>query len=418
MQLNDAIKRFKSFLLSVTFSPDPQYTPWMSKGNEYLFTRGDLSVLLTGSDHDDFIGALSDLYLAVAEKETLSRGSVENLAIDAAAKVFRFRLENQDADFGEVAEEAVRGLKGALLTKPSLWEIVHIIGGISAEGLPIQIGKIKFLHAGPEPIAEFYGTRPDSLTRSLIENRILARVPVTAIDADAADALAVKLLRRTLDCINFFGNPKRTGARAYIIGEQSAGLTAALRLCESDPKKSSYLGFRYGPLSEVPLQRVLKQPAFVRISTMLAAPVLSSLEERLLTAFQWAGRAQVDPRREESFLLFAIALESLLLGRANEGNLGFRLGLRCAHLIGASDSESRQQMFQNIQRLYKLRSDVVHVGAIEVPESELELMREYARVALYVLLNKEPFVLMKTEKELNDWFQTALLGNPILRPEH
>jgi len=40
----------------------------------------------------------------------------------------------------------------------------------------------------------------------------------------------------------------------------------------------------------------------------------NTFEQRVLTAFQWAGRATADDRREEAILLYLIALESLLLG--------------------------------------------------------------------------------------------------------
>jgi hypothetical protein len=413
MHLNDAIKRFKTFLSTVSFPKDPELMTWDPNGGEYLFTRGELTVIFAGADRDEFAACLNDIYAAVAPKELMSRGAAENLAIDAAAKIFEVHDKKGTPEFDLVVETAIRELKSALQTKARSWEVIHIVGGVSKEALPVGIGNIQFVLGDNGTLCNLHPHMMDRpirrITEDVLRNNVLARIPVFAVDADAADAAAIKMLRRTLDCINFFGDRKRTGTRTYLVGEQSSGLAASVRIPEGNFRHAHYSGFHYGPGIPLPLFKVLKQPGFQKVSEMLANLNRNSLEERILTAFQWAGRAQVEPRPEESFLLLAIALESLLLGKVNEGNLGFRLGLRCAHLVGAPDLESRRLILSNIERLYGLRSGIVHSGNIDVPESDLQLIGRYARTTLYRLLNEQPFSAMTSEKQLSEWFQSRLL---------
>lgn len=153
----------------------------------------------------------------------------------------------------------------------------------------------------------------------------------------------------------------------------------------------------------------MEQPGFGRISKMLESDKPEKLEDRILRATQWAGRAFVDSRREESFLLMAIALESLLLANQSNENITYKVALRCAHLIGKADLEARQRLVRDIKDLYSRRSMIVHSGKIEVSDAELGLLRHYLSAALFVVLNKEPFCSMKEENELEMWFEDRLL---------
>ncbi len=125
-------------------------------------------------------------------------------------------------------------------------------------------------------------------------------------------------------------------------------------------------------------------------------------------SIQWAGRAQVDPRPEEAFLLYAISLESLLLGSQPSQELGYRLALRCAHLI--SPPERRQMVKDQLGELYRLRSKIVHSGRTLVPEADLTLLRGYCRNAIFRVLNDPIFRQLTSEEQLDEWFEQQALG--------
>ena len=72
--------------------------------------------------------------------------------------------------------------------------------------------------------------------------------------------------------------------------------------------------------------------AFDRVESLLEKS-RNEVEELLLTAVRWAGRATVARTREEAFLLFAIALECLVLPKEGD-ELRYRLSQRVARLCG------------------------------------------------------------------------------------
>jgi hypothetical protein len=65
---------------------------------------------------------------------------------------------------------------------------------------------------------------------------------------------------------------------------------------------------------------------------------------------------------------------------------------------------------RQIGDLYTTRSKIVHAGKFDVTDSELELIDQYARVALSVVLDREPFRTMTEEKDFEDWFEARLLA--------
>ena len=99
---------------------------------------------------------------------------------------------------------------------------------------------------------------------------------------------------------------------------------------------------------------------FDRVAKLLSHQ-RNDLEEKLVAAFQWAGRATAEIRREEAFLLYAIALESIVLADSDPIELTYRLRVRIAHLLGNSP-EARRNIFSKVGHLYDIRSKIVHSG--------------------------------------------------------
>ena len=76
------------------------------------------------------------------------------------------------------------------------------------------------------------------------------------------------------------------------------------------------------------------------------------------------GRAGREGDFADRAIDLGIALESLLLGDNDRGELSFRLSLRGAWLIG-KDADERLEIQKALKRLYELRSRAVHSGTIE-----------------------------------------------------
>jgi len=407
IHLCDALRAFREFVRTVNISNDGQ---WQPNTNEYGFSCEDLTVLLSGADAVSYQGCLHDLYAAVAPKEMLSRGTVENLANAAFGRIARkgLRSAKETSEFQSVCDHELKKLREALERKPSTWEVIQRACGIDQVGLPLKVGKVDFVLATPDvldsiPEAQF----TKGVTRERFAGKVLCRISVPAVDIDAARATATRILQQTMDCLNFFAAAAGVPGQAYVLGEKERGLGASVSL--GPDNHVVHQSFLYGPVQPLPLQRLARQPGFERISKMLESDSLGKLQDRILRALQWAGRARVDSRREESFLLMAIALESLLLPDQRDDNIGYRIALRCTHLIAVPDVTARKSLMKNVRDLYNRRSMIVHSGKIEVSDTELALLWHYLRAALYVVVNTMPFSTMSDEKAYHEWFDERVL---------
>ena len=61
--------------------------------------------------------------------------------------------------------------------------------------------------------------------------------------------------------------------------------------------------------------------------------------DQVISSLQWADRATVERRREQAFLLYAIALESLVLADEDKQELKYRLRVPVAHLLGEDEQK-------------------------------------------------------------------------------
>ena len=135
----------------------------------------------------------------------------------------------------------------------------------------------------------------------------------------------------------------------------------------------------------------------------------NGLEDRLISAIQWAGKATVEGKKEEAFLLYAISLESLVLLDNEKEELTYRLRTRVAHLLG-KDLENRKKISAKVRDLYEIRSKIVHSGWFQVTDADLSLMRLYSKGCILHILNDEPFSSMNSINSLVEWFNERILS--------
>jgi hypothetical protein len=429
--LSTAIKHFREFLSRVTFSP-MEAGIFADSIPTVLFTRGDLTVLLRGTDAEEYERCVDELYASVAKSEAFSESSVRNLSADTFAVIFREASNRNDQTFVATTDAAIAHLQQLLESEPLDWEVYIPIEGLAPSGLPLQVGNINFERDCIITLGEIDRKvvalleKNDRLTddtkqwqaqdisqsvKKYFSERALARTVVRAVDADAARAKAKRVIRRTVDCINFFADRTNFGMWLSLPGEVEQKIDLELALTSS--QYASHRGY-VSTRRKLPLNQIATRRGFSRMSEMLAKQNVSDLEERLLTALQWAGRARVDPRPEESFLLYAIALEALLLGKKQDSELSYRLAIRGVHLVGAPDLESRVLAEKKLRSLYTIRSKIVHSGAYEISNTDLAFMSEYARIATFTILDQEPFKSMNTDQQLEEWFRNQLLGRPAV----
>jgi hypothetical protein len=139
----------------------------------------------------------------------------------------------------------------------------------------------------------------------------------------------------------------------------------------------------------------------------MASP--STFGKRLIAAYVTAGSACVEQKPFLAFLLFAVALESVILGDRNKSEIGFQLRVRVAHLLGKK-ADKRKTIAAQVKKLYGIRSGIAHSGDNDVAESDLDEIRMTCLSCLYVLTTSSDFAAMEKEEDLEEWFQLKLLG--------
>ena len=156
------------------------------------------------------------------------------------------------------------------------------------------------------------------------------------------------------------------------------------------------------------IKDIRKTPALRRLCDYLQQAKPTGHQNRVLSAIQWAGRAAVEWRAEESFLLRAIALESLILGYKNT-ELTNRLALSIVHLLG-NWLKIRKVGVAQVKELYGVRSAIVHSGKYEVKKEDSVIMRKYVLSCFRRILEEKRFTKMSGKDDLDEWFDARMRG--------
>jgi hypothetical protein len=154
---------------------------------------------------------------------------------------------------------------------------------------------------------------------------------------------------------------------------------------------------------DLPGLEKVRPPLFVKIDRLLRAE-RTPFVERLLHSLSMAGRAVVEDRIDQRFLLYMVALESLVKLRASRTAITDRVRTRAAQIVSSQSSE-RLRVYERLSSLYDIRSGLVHGGISEkLNEIEVRDLQEITCQAIFRMLSASPFKSMTTEQELEDWF--------------
>ena len=159
-------------------------------------------------------------------------------------------------------------------------------------------------------------------------------------------------------------------------------------------------------LSRVQLEGFLKLRGGQRVSEWMTRR--RTFGKRLIAAYVTAGSACVEQKPALAFLLFAVALESVILGD-RKTEITFQLSVRVAHLLGKT-AERRKYYAAQVKKLYGIRSAIAHAGENDVAESDLEEIRVMCLTCLYILTKSPDFAATENETDLDEWFLSKLLG--------
>jgi hypothetical protein len=337
-----------------------------------------------------------------------------------------------------------------MLAPLEAWTLNVEVFGLDVAGLPFKFGGIDFVAGTPDnardvamAISDFIPQRRVASKRVKSEQRArtnlraevaqrfsghaIATLSVDTIDGEAALHIGVDRLRRTIDVLNFFApyfHARGIRPRAYISPEAERTNLSYIASQVSSGAYSLSGPFSTGPgtdpvkmidLASEQAQRI----GLTRANALLDNTAPTDLERRIINAICWAGRASVEYRPEQAFLLFMISLEALLTKPTARTGVTDRLRLRVTHLIGLK-RDARRRVFELMGRLSEVRNKLVHVGdSSDLTDTDLDGVRLLTRHALTGVLTNARFNGMRTSADFDKWFDEQLIGDvPIPAETH
>jgi hypothetical protein len=398
--------------------------------------------------YETCIGALLSCVPKHTDGDRLSREAVEHALKHAILRALRPRRpEPSDtrARFERRLSSELRVLRPLITAPPQRWTVSVQVRGFAARVLPLKFGAAEFVESNDENVAAV-GKRLPDLTprrrrrravvaannkerasdrlalRTLFADGAIATVQILANDKDAAFSKGLAELRRTVDIVNFFApfldQPRARQGRVVIAPDRPDAFLAWTVSREEPASFNSPSPWRLStprpegiPVATFALdsQRA-REVGLLRVHELLAREGRSDLEERIVMAVSWAGRAAVEHRKEHAFLLYAIALEALLAKKGARSGVTERLQLRASYVLSGTP-KGRQKVFDLVGELYEIRSAIVHTGdAPELDKESLKLMSEVVDAALQRFLLDDPFASMRRATELEAWFDRQRFG--------
>ncbi len=428
MSQQEALRRASEFLTALEKTAPIEGAP-LSIG--LLFQRGDRGGTLSVEEARAYRGVLTTLDEATGAKRYLTARILEGLVQDAILATYESGAPSSPERAAGV-KTALKTLQGELERTPDTWTVYLPVSGVDIERGTLPFGRVRFhrkhgafqvaaLRAADAVIAsgrdsqqnkEALRVAAGSRLRDVTGGDSVAEVSVQALDGEGAEVEARHIAAEVGSVLSFYAGVFSRNSAAVHIGEPPESRfrhAFVIRKGAALSLRSKALG-RGKLLSLTELKSARAQRLQARwVSRVLAKTSRNGVERRFLSAIVWCGRAHLQERRELRFLLYAIALETLLLPSKSESELGYRLRSRAAHLL-AKNVEGRASISAELNKLYSVRSKIVHTGAEAVTDAQLQLIRSHVTRAILVCLTLPELRKMTSEDALETWFERKILS--------
>ena len=405
----------RDFLQTLADNLSP-VSPDKIRGFPSFMHQDEGSLFLSDEEAQQYRRTVTRLNRILAPEEDLSESTI-NAALRGAVFESLDLQGRRGGDFASRLDAAVDKIATLASLSVEDYDCLVEVCGLDTKALPARFGSVRFVHFNQYQLRKLRrsalpaGHRDAERRRFVhdttdrLSDHCFGIARVRARDAEAARALATRRVRGTMDCVNFFTDmvPYNHGW-LFLPGERERRptMSAAIKPDGSlwcNTSRTHPIGlFSFGKL-----RRVRRLRSTVTRVTGSLREQRDPVEELLLTSVQIAGRATITRRSEDSFLLYAIALESLVLPQV-AGELTHRLSQRVARLL-AGDKHTRIECSKEVKRLYSMRSRIVHSGSHEIDVRDLDAMRIYAKQVILTMLGNAAVAKCKTVRALDEWFE-------------
>ena len=407
-ELTQYLRDFCAGLSPLTDSREP-----LLGAGSFWSRAGEGSLHLSADEYRDYHRLLQRARDALAP-----HGDMSEAVIDSALRKAIFDVVDSPgtraADVEVRIGQAVNECRSFIEKPRQEYECWLEVEGLATASLLSEFGATRFVLLGDQDIerlAERVRTEhtvDQEQKLSLIETmaddlreRPVAIQCVHARDPAAAVSLATRKLSITLECLNFFADVISYNRHAR--GPDGPRRPTVLRIGESGPAIARQVALagdgsfwenrQATKLGTFSLERVHGLPSLAgeavkRVEELLAHEVRDPVEELLLRAVRWVGRATAAESPEDKILFSEIALECLTRPGV-ERHTKQHLVSQAAAILGRSHSNGGP-LEDEITRLYGVRSELVHDGSREISESDSTEMYEIALgVTLGILVSPE-----------------------------
>jgi hypothetical protein len=312
----------------------------------------------------------------------------------------------------KVGDQLLAAIEGSAFQPPvGVWTCARPLRGAELrKGRPVQLGPFT-VWQWPTHAHKYF---PKEAAEDLKDDDDLNRekpVFVTlrgprARESERAEELADIEFERFEDLLHFV---LRRAGDAYDVGIFSFREDHWLRhFVHADDARASHGMTRGGARILVPLDGPFVTSAtsgHARLWEIVGLETRTEMQNRIVTAAEWIGRARRDRHRGKAFAQCVFALEALLTyddGKLVSPGLTYRMTETCAYLLG-DDPESRKSVDDAVREIYGVRSGIVHGGEKSVSAEKLELARELTAKVLTKLLTDPGLQAISKPRDLSDW---------------
>ena len=289
-----------------------------SRGKSW-FRAGEGQLTLEPKETKSYQDVLSRLVRQLAPNADLSESAIGSVLLDAIFEVVDIP-KRRNPDPTVRVNAAIKKLEALAKRKAAKYDCWIEVGGLDEKSLPSSFGRVRFVAVNQYQLrtlrrttARGHSSQASSLRRSF--DRILGHsfgvVTTTARDTRAALNLAKREVRASVECLNFFSDlVPYNDAWVFLPGEHESTDTTAFAV---DQVGAVFMTMaKAGPMGTYSFAKLRARGPFQgtirRVRALLQKQSRNAVEELLLTAVRWSGRATISERREEAFLLYAIAL--------------------------------------------------------------------------------------------------------------
>lgn len=336
------------------------------------------------------------------------------------------------------ARKQVDTILAILATTPVDWSLLIPIVNLEMEMDNIRIGKVCF-HKYDEGDSKKLQSRvlaayevlhkknpstvPQEIPAALLSNlketfekqfakHVYAEVNMSAVDSKRAEDIAMQSLRTALDALYFyrldshFIDPFFAVDHFDVQGGIRQDTQSLILFSEkqiSFPQKLT--GFVMPFILTKTALSFMKANGLDALSDILATDTLTrtDFEADLITAIRFCALSVRDKQLANAFVNSVISLEALLMDEHEQ--ISDNLSERVAFIIGQNLVE-RNGYFDEMKRLYGIRSKIVHSGNTDIRHSDLSLLRRSIAYRCIVnLLKSYKSLKITNAKDLIRWIR-------------